>query len=559
MNDQVKTNAELIEEISRLNQRIRGLEYSVSENKRMEEALRNSEIKYRQIFESIEDIYYSTDIAGTIENVSPSVFNIAGWTPDELIGKSATDIYADPSDREKLMSVLLQHSYVRDFEITLKDKQGMLRPVSVSARLLFDVYGAPRGLAGTVRDIAERKQAEGKLRESEERYRILFEGINDAVFVHDLGEGGLPGRFLQVNDVACRRLGYSREELLSLNPRDITLPEEYERIASKRTDLISQGEILFETIHITKDGLKIPVESNIRQFQYLGRQAALSISRDITKRKRAEEALREIEEHHRTEQALRRAKEAAETANRAKSAFLANMSHELRTPLGAVIGFSEVLNKQYFGPLNDKQMEYVQDIAESGQHLLDLINDILDLAKIEAGKDDLYYAPVSLPELLVNSLSLLREKARRHDLEVRIEGEQSLAGITVTADARKLKQVLYNLLSNAMKFTPDGGRIIVRAGVVDEITPGEKGTGRSIEVSVADTGIGLTPGDQERIFEEFHQVYDPITGKKPGTGLGLTLTRRIIGMHGGRIWVESAGLGKGSAFIFRIPCAPPQL
>ncbi|HEY5497638.1 MAG TPA: PAS domain S-box protein, partial [Syntrophales bacterium] len=147
--------------------------------------------------------------------------------------------------------------------------------------------------------ITERKQAEEALRESEAKYRVLFEGINDAVFVHDLGEDGRPGRFLQVNDVACRRLGYTREELLSLTPLDITMPEEFERIAGKRLGLVSQGDILVETIHVTKDGRKIPVESNIRQFQYLGRQVAFSISRDITLRKQAEEALREREEKYR--------------------------------------------------------------------------------------------------------------------------------------------------------------------------------------------------------------------------------------------------------------------
>jgi diguanylate cyclase (GGDEF)-like protein/PAS domain S-box-containing protein len=146
---------------------------------------------------------------------------------------------------------------------------------------------------------AERKRAEAALRESEEKYRVLFEGINDAVFMHDLDNEGLPGRFLQVNDVACRRLGYTREELLSLTPRDITMPEEYERIADKRIDLASQGDILTETVHVTKDGRKIPVESNIRQFQYLGRQVALSISRDITERKQVEEALRDSEKRYR--------------------------------------------------------------------------------------------------------------------------------------------------------------------------------------------------------------------------------------------------------------------
>ncbi|MCX5810069.1 MAG: PAS domain S-box protein [Proteobacteria bacterium] len=170
----------------------------------------------------------------------------------------------------------------------------MKDPSSINPELIEEISVLKQRIKELEQSESDRKQAEEELRESEEKYRVLFEGMNDAVFVHDLDERGLPGRFLQVNDVACRRLGYTRDELLSLTPRDITMPEEYERIADKRTGLTSQGDILAETIHVTKDGREIPVESNIRQFQYLGRRVALSISRDITERKQAEEEIQRI-------------------------------------------------------------------------------------------------------------------------------------------------------------------------------------------------------------------------------------------------------------------------
>jgi signal transduction histidine kinase len=229
-----------------------------------------------------------------------------------------------------------------------------------------------------------------------------------------------------------------------------------------------------------------------------------------------------------------------ETASRHKSEFLANMSHELRTPLNAIIGFSEVLEARMFGELNAKQLEYVHDIHSSGRHLLSLINDILDLSKIEAGKVALEEAPFHLSTAMEGALTLIRERAARHGIDVKLEVDERLGEIV--ADERKVRQVLLNLLSNAVKFTPDGGRIDVRATVVD-------GT---VEVSVKDTGIGIAPQDQEAIFEEFRQVGHNAMHKREGTGLGLTLARKFVELHGGRIRVQSE-LGKGSTFTFSLP------
>ncbi len=229
-----------------------------------------------------------------------------------------------------------------------------------------------------------------------------------------------------------------------------------------------------------------------------------------------------------------------EIANRHKSEFLANMSHELRTPLNAVIGFSEVLLERMFGDVNPKQEEYLNDILSSGKHLLSLINDILDLSKIEAGRMELEAAPFDLPGALDNALTLIRERASRHGLKLEVTVDPRLG--EVKGEERKVKQVLLNLLSNAVKFTPEGGKISLAAHLKDGMA----------EISVADTGVGIAQEDQEAIFEEFRQVGTDYARKREGTGLGLALARRLVELHGGKLWVQSVP-GQGSTFTFTLP------
>ena len=228
-----------------------------------------------------------------------------------------------------------------------------------------------------------------------------------------------------------------------------------------------------------------------------------------------------------------------EAASQHKSEFLANMSHELRTPLNAIIGFSEVLVDRMFGELNEKQDEYLKDIYASGQHLLSLINDILDLSKIEAGRMELEAADFDLSSAIDNALVLVRERASRRGITLGHSVDERLGPIR--GDERKVKQVFLNLLSNALKFTPEGGRIDVSARLQDG----------AAEIAVADTGVGIAPEDQEAVFEEFRQV-GTADKKVEGTGLGLALSRKFIELHGGRIWVESQ-LGHGSTFTFTLP------
>jgi signal transduction histidine kinase len=232
-----------------------------------------------------------------------------------------------------------------------------------------------------------------------------------------------------------------------------------------------------------------------------------------------------------------------EAANRHKSEFLANMSHELRTPLNAIIGFSEVLQERLFGELNEKQAEYTSDILTSGQHLLSLINEILDLSKVEAGRMELELAPFDLPLAIDNARTFVRERAVKHGITLDVDVDDRLG--EYIGDERKIKQILLNLLSNAVKFTPEGGRISITANKTDN----------GAEVSVSDTGIGIPPAEQPTIFEEFRQVGGDYAHKKEGTGLGLTLAKKFVELHGGKIWVESE-VGKGSTFTFTLPDRP---
>jgi signal transduction histidine kinase len=236
---------------------------------------------------------------------------------------------------------------------------------------------------------------------------------------------------------------------------------------------------------------------------------------------------------------LRRLYMELEETSRHKSEFLASMSHELRTPLNAVIGFSEVLREEMFGPVNEKQAEYLDDIISSGNHLLSLINDVLDLSKVEAGQVELEVGPFSLREALERGVVMVREQAIEEGVQVELSAGPEVD--VVEGDERRIKQVIFNLLSNAVKFTPTGGEVDVSAIRVNG----------GVRVSVADTGPGIAPGDHERVFEEFQQT-DAGLEQHEGTGLGLALSKRLVELHGGRIWLESE-LGRGSTFVFTLP------
>ncbi len=326
-------------------------------------------------------------------------------------------------------------------------------------------------------------------------------------------------------------LGRTAITLEPVQVRDITVPGAY--AGRLRETLIDSGVRAILAVPMVREGQLIgclgvtrnrpgefPAET-IELLQTFATQSALAIQNA--------RLFQEIEDKSRQ----------LEAASQHKSEFLANMSHELRTPLNAILGFSEILAQGMFGAVNEKQTEYLRDILESGRHLLSLINDILDLSKIEAGRMELEVSEFDLPQAIQNALTLVRERALRRRIALQHVIDDGMAAIR--ADERKVKQVLLNLLSNAIKFTPEGGRIEVRALSGDGL----------VEVCVIDTGIGIAAEDLEAVFEEFRQV-GAADKKAEGTGLGLALAKKFVELHGGRIWVESE-VGRGSTFTFVLP------
>jgi PAS domain S-box-containing protein len=387
-------------------------------------------------------------------------------------------------------------------------------------------------IVGTLQDVNTLTQAEEERRISHERLKAVIDGSTDPIYLKNIW-----GQYEIVNAAAAVVMGKPAAELLGKTDMEVFPKEVADAIVrDDRALMRSKTPRVFENTTRQPDGTPaVWMSTKTPRIDADGNVIGLiGISRDIT-------PLKKIEND------LRLAKETAEIANRSKSNFLTSMSHELKTPLNAIIGFSEVLQQAYYGPLNETQTEYIQDIHDAGQLLLSLINDILDISRIDAGNEELELGPVAIGSLLRNSLYLIKGKTEQHHITVDLEISDELDAVTVWADERKLKQVLFNLLSNAAKFTPDGGRIALRGRLADH----------QACIDVEDSGCGVAPENQLKIFEAFFQVKSGTVDKTPGAGLGLNLSRRLVEMHGGHIWVESQGLGEGSCFRFTVPLNPP--
>ncbi|HKQ37275.1 MAG TPA: MASE1 domain-containing protein [Verrucomicrobiae bacterium] len=492
-------------------------------------AVSQSEERYRGVVENQTQMICRFNKGGTITFVNDAYCRFQARARGDLIGSQFLHAFA-PEDRDIPLSYfesLPQNDPVLTYDTKVVAPDG--RPVwqQCTVQRICALDGSTVEFQAVLQDITSRKMAEQSLRKTDEMFKLITENVSDLISVSDAA-----GTRLYTSPNFKEILG-DPASLVGTDTFEHIHPDDAERVRKVFYDTISSGRgkrIEYRLLLPGGNVRYLESQGNFVRGEYGQPGKVVTISRDVTERKHAEAALQQ-------------AKEAAEGANRAKSQFLANMSHELRTPLNAIIGFSEVLSDQTFGNLNDRQLRYTNNILNSGRHLLTLINDILDLAKVEAGRMELVRALFSVQTAITDVQNIAKALANKKKIALVAEVDPAMP--KVFADQGKFKQILYNLLSNAVKFTPEGGTVTVKAEIV----------GRSeLHVAVSDTGIGIGKENQERIFLEFEQVDSSYARQEQGTGLGLALTRKLVELHGGKISVASEGVeGKGSTFTFVVP------
>lgn len=492
--------------------------------KRTEKALQESEERFRAIIDYSPTKIHIKDTQGRYVLVNHLAEELFGVTEEEARGKTSGEIFPEMQAQsfvEHDQAVLESGEVFEREEEWLRD-DGLHTYLTVKfpiKDLAENIVGV--GAIGT--DITERKQVEGLNRRLG---RVLDNSFNE-IFVFD----AVTYRFTQVNQGALNNMGYTLEEMLQMTPWDIK-PGFGEEEFHALMEPLYQGEqeiLVYETEHQRKDGSIYPGEIRLQLSKAETPPVFVAILADITERRLAEKLI------HTT-------KEEAEAANRAKSEFLANMSHELRTPMNAIIGFTEIVRTEAFGPVgNPKYREYLDDVHNSAQHLLALINDILDLSKVESGKEELYEENIGIPEIVQSSFAFLQHRAEESGVELRIEMSGPLPPLR--ADERKLKQILINLLSNGVKFTEPGGSVTFKAWC-------SKDSGYVFQI--VDTGIGIAPADIPKALSQFGQVDSTFSRQHEGTGLGLPLTKSLIELHGGSFELQSE-LGAGTTATVRFP------
>jgi len=511
--------------------------------KRIEGELREQQTYTRSLIESNIDALMTTDPLGIITDVNKQMCEITGYTREELIGTPFKNYFTDPMRAEAGVRQVLGEDKVTNYELTVRAKDGRKTVVSYNAATFKSADGRLRGVFAAARDITEQKRLESQITQ---RNRELTEATG---FLNNVLESSteysiiakdLDGNILTWNEGARRNYGYNAEEMVGKgNTSLLHTPED---IASGRVrGLFDQAlatgksEGVFKRRRKNGDRFTASVSMTLRRDAAGKPIGYLLISKDITEQKLLEQQLKRKNEE--LEEQYRRVQE----ANRLKSEFLANMSHELRTPLNAIIGFSELMFDSKVGVLAPEHKEFTGDILTSARHLLQLINDVLDLAKVEAGKMEFSPEPLDLSKLVGEVRDVVRTMMAKSRIKVTADVAPEVGRIV--ADPGKLKQVLYNYLSNALKFSNEGGEVLVRARPHGP---------DHFRLEVEDRGIGIRPEDMNRLFVEFQQLDASIAKKYQGTGLGLALTKRIIEAQGGRVGVSSVP-GQGSVFWAELP------
>lgn len=436
------------------------------------------------------------------------------------------------------MNLIFKHRYV----LSESEKETLM---SIGTTIGLAMENA-RQVARLQREVQERKETEKALRESEDKYRNLVVRANDGILI--LQDGII--RF--ANPCAVTLSGEAEGDFLNQPFGKYLHPSEQSKVSELYEKRMAGKPVhsIYETLIVRKDGSLVHAEVNAGRITYLGRPADLVFIRDISERKRAREALKraydqlELKVAERTAE-LVVAKDRAEESDRLKSAFLAAMSHELRTPLNSIIGFTGIILQKLVGPLNNEQVKQLTMVQDSAQHLLSLINDILDLSRIEAGQLLVASQPVDMRALVGKVAASITPMAEDKGLQLKVHISPKVG--TILSDSRRVEQVLLNLLSNAVKFT-DKGAVNLRCRV----------DGKWLTVTVSDSGIGIAPQDSEKLFRAFQQIETGLSRRYEGSGLGLSICKKLVELLGGRIQASSEGLGKGATFTFTLPAGEQQ-
>jgi protein-histidine pros-kinase len=512
-----------------------------------------SELSYRRLFEAARDGILILDVqTGRITDVNPYLIELLGFARSEMIGRTVGELspFKDIESNQAMLEQLQRHEYVRYDNLPLETKDGR----HIAVEFVSNVYpaGDRNVIQCNIRDITKRKRTEDQLNASFKEISDLKSALDEHAIVAITDP---QGKITYVNDKFCAIARYSREELLGQDHRIINSGHHSKQFIRDLWTTITHGKVWKGEIkNKAKDGSFYWVDTTIVPF--LNEQGKprhyVAIRADITAHKQADEQVRQLNAdleqrvRERTEE-LAVAKERAELANLFKSDFLANMSHELRTPLNGIIGFSEFLIDEKPGNLNPKQKEYLNDVLTNGRHLLQLINDVLDLSKVEAGKMELFPEAFSVRQAIEEVCAVLVPMA--HKKKISIQRDVHPAVDAVTLDQQKFKQMLFNLLSNAVKFSSEGGSVDIFVNPCDP---------DRLRLQVRDTGIGIRPEDFEKLFVEFQQLDSGAARRYQGTGLGLALTKKIVQLQKGSIRVESE-LNKGSTFTVILPRITDQL
>ena len=454
-------------------------------------------------------------------NWSPGLYRILGLDPTKPPVRDALMNMAHPDDRDMFrMAFQSVTDAPGPFHLRwrLIRADGAERHLEINGDVESDDNGRMIALVGIVSDVSARVEAEEQLRSAVDAFRMLTEEANDLICRHDVSMA-----IRYCSPAITRMLGYDPAEMLGSVFTNIILSDDLPELARTHRELLRPGAsrtLMLRMRH--KDGRELWVETVCRSVgdPVSGRvHEIITVSRDVTARKMAE-----IE--------INKARETAESANRTKSRFLATMSHELRTPLNAIIGFSDMLKSELFGPMGPRYKEYSELIHESGTLLLDLINDILDMSKIEAGKFELALETFNVGEAVETSVRLLKAKAEQSGLTLSIAASEPAP---ISADKRAVKQILINLIANAIKFTPRGGSVTVTSA----------DAGDHVALTIADTGVGIPESDLPRLGRPFEQATQDAALTKAGTGLGLALVRSLAQLHGGELSIDSV-VGRGT-------------